>query len=347
MANVIDWLVLTADQARGGRGVRGYALAWFLRTYFGRRAVVIAAPAELRQRQGPRTEFLFIGLPSSLAPDELRRLIDQAQPRVVVPFDYLDRHELAWTAPQEAELRAAGDRYFKPWFEPAWTYSLRMGLLPLRDSRRRQIAVTLHRAARRLGQRPAPASDVCFLGRPNRTSFIVDGAVRQVDQRVQWLLEIKRQAPDLRFAGGLTGCDEPQFHEQQAIYGDLPDLRYERGQAGFATYWQAMRRSRVALAPGGNVPWTYRHYEALYSGAVVVTLDYRRRDMLIPLPVDLMVHVPDGGSVLPAVREALKLSTGRPQLGEEVDAHLDRYLAHGAYSRRRPALIERFLAQLE
>ncbi len=291
--------------------------------------------------------MLFIGLPSSLAPDELRRLIDQAQPRLVVPFDYLDRHELAWTAPQERELRGVTDRYFKPWFEAAWTYNLRMGLLPLRTSRRRQTAIMLHRAARRVGRRPAAASDVCFFGRPNRTSFFVDGAVRQVDQRVQWLLEIKRQAPELRFAGGLTGCDEPQFHDQQAIYGDLSDLRYERNQAGFATYWQAMRRSRVALAPGGNVPWTYRHYEALYSGAVVVTLDYRRRDMLIPLPVRLMVHVPDEGSALPAVRDALELSRTRPPLEEEVYAHLETYLAHGAYSRRRPALIKRFTSQFE
>jgi hypothetical protein len=204
----------------------------------------------------------------------------------------------------------------------------------------------LHRAARRTGRRPAPLADVCFFGRANRTSFLVDGAVRQVDQRVLWLLEVKRQASDLRFAGGLTGCDEPQFHEQQALYGDLTDLRAPRDQATFATYWYAMRRSRVALAPGGNVPWTYRHYEALYCGAVVVTIDYRRRDLLVPLPVDLMVHVPDGGSVLPAVRKALELSQSRPALGEEVFAHLEHYLAHGAYSRRRPALIERFIAQL-
>jgi hypothetical protein len=344
---VCDWLVITADQAPGGRGIRGHALAWFLRTYFGRRAVGFAEPAHVRERAVPRSEFLFIGLPSSLAPNELRRLIDQAQPRLVVPFDYLDRHDLAWTAPQEAELRGASDRYFKPWFESAWTHHLRMGVLPLRDSRRRRVAVTLHRAARRLGRRNAAAHEVCFFGRPNRTSVFVDGAVRQVDQRVQWLLEIKRQAPELHFVGGLTGCDEPQFHQQESLYGDLSDLRYQRGQASFATYWQAMRRSRVALAPGGNVPWTYRHYEALYSGAVVVTVDYRRRDMLIPLPVDLMVHVPDGGSVLPAVREALELCRRHPKRGDEVYAHLERYLAHGAYSRRRPALIERFLAQLE
>jgi hypothetical protein len=60
-----------------------------------------------------------------------------------------------------------------------------------------------------------------------------------------------------------------------------------------------------------------------------------------------MVHVPDGTAVLPAVREALELSRRRPEIGEQNYHHLERYLRYGAYSGRRPALIERFMAQLE
>jgi hypothetical protein len=68
--------------------------------------------------------------------------------------------------------------------------------------------------------------------------------------------------------------------------------------------------------------------------------------MLVPLPTERMVHVPDGESVLPAVREAMELSRRRPELGEENVTHLERYLRFGAYSSRRPALMERFVAQL-
>ena len=63
-----------------------------------------------------------------------------------------------------------------------------------------------------------------------------------------------------------------------------------------------------AAFPGGNVPWTYRHYESLYAGGVVATIDFRQRDMLVPLPRENMVHVPDGAPIVPAVREAIEMS---------------------------------------
>ena len=50
--------------------------------------------------------------------------------------------------------------------------------------------------------------------------------------------------------------------------------------------------------------------------------------------------------VLPAVHEALELSRRTPQLGEQHFAHLEQYLRFGAYSSRRPALLNRFTAQL-
>jgi hypothetical protein len=101
----------------------------------------------------------------------------------------------------------------------------------------------------------------------------------------------------------------------------------------------------VLLSPGGNAPWTYRHYECLYAGGVVVSIDFRERDMLVPLPRANMVHVPDGAPVLPAVREALAWSRDRPALAEENFAHLERYLQFGSYAKNRVALIERFVAQ--
>jgi hypothetical protein len=340
---VVDWLVITADRTEAGRGVRGYTLAGFLRTYFGRRAVAMQSPEEWRHHP-IAAETIFVGLPSSLSPEELARLGERC--RRLVPFDYLDQQELAWTAEQEPTLRRLGDRYLKPWFERAWRHDLRMGMLPIRRYGRFTAAVAVDRCTHRWRPRPKPVHDVAFLGRPNETRMYVDGHVEKVDQRFHWIRDLKREATDIAAWGGLVELSEKARARLESRYGPLDDLLHSQNKVGFASYYRALRQSRVLLAPGGNVPWSYRHYECLYAGGVVATIDFRERDMLVPLPVDGMVHVPDGESVVPAVRQALELSRQEPELGERNIAHLERYLRFGAYSNRRPALMERFLAQL-
>lgn len=337
-----DWLVITSDATAHGRGVRGLTLASFLRIYFGRRAVRRRSPAAWRRRPS-NAETLFVGLPSTLTPDE----IDQLACRRLIVFDYLDSHALAWTPAQEAAFRQRTDRYLKPWRESAWNYGLRMGLLPIRRYGRMSTMLALSRATRRFGYRVRPTHDVAFLGRPNVTRFYVDGKIANVEQRVEWLLDLQRQAPDLEFRGGLVEVDPLRRQGLENVYGDLSSLwRHGQQKVNFALYFRSLQQSRVLLAPGGNVPWTYRHYECLYSGAIVVTLDYRQRDMLAPLPNDLMVHVPDGASVVPAVRQALELSAERDRMGEAVFAHLEQYFQWGRYARCRRKLLDRFLEQI-
>jgi hypothetical protein len=284
---------------------------------------------------------VFVGLPTTLESEELSQIFERTGCRRVVAFDYLDQHELAWTAEQAAAIRTRTDRYLKPWFEQAWNDGLRHGLLPLRLRGRLHAAITLDRVGQSVGYRPRPKYDVAFLGRPNRTRYFVDGAIERVDQRVQWLTEITRGAPELTLFGGFTDRRHPH------MTAEIEHLRFPRDKINFFAFWRAMRRSRVLLAPGGNVPWTYRHYECLYAGGVVVTLDYSQRDMLIPLPLEHMVQVPDRAPVLPAVREALERSRSQPQTADAVYAHLEQYLQRGAYSRSRPKLLERFLAQID
>jgi hypothetical protein len=339
-------LVITADCVRAGRGVRGYTLAWFLRTYFGRRRVGVAAPAELR-KSPIAADTLFLGLPSSLTPEEIPSLLGAGAYRRIVLFDYLDEQQLAWTPEQEAALRPHCRHYLKPWRESAWNYDLEMGLLPIRRSARLSSAILLDRARRRIGRTPKPQYDVAFLGQPNNTRVLVDGDVRAIDQRFHWLNDLKREAPDLRFWGGFIGGEPQIIHRLTAEHGDFSHLYYPGGRISFPNYYRAIRRSRVLLAPGGNVPWTYRHYECLYAGDVVVTIDFRQREMLIPLPNEGLVHVPDGAPVVPYVHEALELSRKRPGIGEENYAHLEHYLRFGDYSRKRTELIERFVKQLE
>ncbi|HMO86611.1 MAG TPA: hypothetical protein PKC18_16995, partial [Lacipirellulaceae bacterium] len=318
-----DWLVITADQPGVGRGVRGHALTWFLRTYLGRRAVVLRAPQQVGEEPLPRTEHLFVGLPTSLTSDGLRRLVAQAQPRRLVAFDYYDRHELAWTMDQEQAFRESNALYFKPWHDPGWTYDLTMGLLPLRTNPRLAAAVAGDRLLRHIGWRPRPRYDVAFLGRPNRTRICVDGQIRKLDQRIDWLRELKREAPELKLWGGVTHAPDPQDYSANRRVPDISDLKFPQSSVGFFCYWRELRRARVLLAPGGSAPWTYRHYECLYAGGVVATIDFRKRDMLVPLPREGMVHVPDGEPVLPAVRQAIEVGQRRPQLAEENVAHLE------------------------
>jgi hypothetical protein len=345
-----DWLVITADRVRAGRGVQGWTLGWFLRTYFGRRRVAVVSPNQFRRslRRKPSrarlsADTVLVGLPTSLDAEELAALPAATRCRRLAAFDYRDQQTLAWTAEQEAALRSVTDLYLKPWYEPSWNYGLRMGLLPIRRYGRLTATIAAERLLRR--RRPPPQYDVMFLGRPNRTRMFIDGKTKKVDQRVEWIRQLRRESPDLKFHGGLVDVLPRERRWLELKFGETADLFHDQPTVGFLDYWRAMRRARVVLAPGGNVPWSYRHYEALYAGAVVVTIDYRQRDMLVPLPCDGMVHVPDGESVVPAVREALDRSRREPELGARNITRLERYWRYGDYAQNRQALIDRFTAQ--
>ncbi len=345
---VPNWLVITADPPGVGRGVRGYALFWFLRTYFGRRSVAKRSPAQVRDGAVPQADTLFLGLPTSLSPDEIRRLHDTVRPRRIVLFDYLDLHELAWKPEQEPVLRELTDRYFKPWHEPAWQYNLRMGILPLRTHRQLFLSIAWDRLRRNFRHPPERQFDVGFLGRSNRTAVLgSNGEIEFLHQRTGWLRELRDHAPDLTLAGGLTEWDSDHFRKRTQSEPDLPLLCYRRNSVTFPAYWRLVSNCRVLLSPGGNAPWTYRHYESLYAGAAVVSIDFRNRDMLVPLPPGGMIHTPDGAPVVPAIRAALELYRSRPALAEENFAHLERYLYYGSFAKNRTALIDRFTAQLE
>ena len=348
---MLDWLVIGADAKPAGRGVRGMALVWFLRTYFGRQAVRYVEPKEYRDESGVSAETVFLGLPTSLTPEEIENLPNRSGCRRLVAFNYFDEYELAWSDDQAAAFRQVGEAYLKPWKEPVWStlpeYSgLRMGTLPIRRYGRFTWARRIDRWKRWFARRPEPKYDVAFLGRPNHTRFIVDGEITGIDQRVEWMLDLKRNAPELRIWGGLVEVNDKHRQVLTERHGDIDDLLYQGSKVNFATYWQNIRRSRVLLAPGGNVPWTYRHYECLYAGAAVATLDFREREMFVPMPTHNMTHVPDGESCLSAVREALEMYLTRPRLGDENIEYLETYLKDAAYSQSRAALMVRFEEQL-
>jgi hypothetical protein len=68
---------------------------------------------------------------------------------------------------------------------------------------------------------------------------------------------------------------------------------------------------------------------------------------LIPLPVDGMIHVPDGVSVLEAIDNALALRRQAPELAAANIRQLEHFLQDGDYTRQKPELMDRFLTQFE
>jgi hypothetical protein len=180
--------------------------------------------------------------------------------------------------------------------------------------------------------------DVAFIG--NATAI-----ENRIHQRIQWIREIKAAADRFSFWGGIA-ANETTRARLQRRFGDLADLCYPHGRVGFLTYFRHLTRSRVALAPAGNARWSYRHYEAIYAGAVVVSTDFRRIQTLIPLPRGRMIHVPDHASVVPAIEQALEMRRREPEVIHQNVQFLERYLHYGDYCRSKPELMDRFLAQL-
>jgi hypothetical protein len=327
------FLIVSGD-GRGGRGARGLNLYWFLAGFHGRRAVQIVSSSDL-DASARTCDVLFVGLPTKLRKDALAGI----RFRQLVLFDYEDATEVLLNEDQTF-LPALTNRYLKVWVEPGWDAAWKFGVLPIRRQVLRLPTYLRYlRLTAMLGRRePERIHDVSFLGAP--------GGVVVGNQRVRWLSEIARNNNGrFRFFGGLVASDEyrRELAEQKI---DTTGVFYEGERMGFHGFFDSMRRSRAVLTPKGNARWSYRHYESIYAGAIPVSCDMRHSRTLIPLPLEGMVHVPDGASVMPAIDEALALERRSPDIREANVQFLERYLHYGDYSRKKPELMDRFMAQL-
>jgi hypothetical protein len=332
---VRKFLVVMSEKPGHGRGVNGWTLVRFLRTYVGFGEVACCSAADLLLGGPVGAETVFLGLPSPVTARHLGAL----RGRRVVLYDLYDEHHPMWTDTNRPLLLGLSGLYLKAWTDPGWDFGVTMGLAPIRRYGKLRLALEAGRLRRALGL-PAPPHrfDVLFLGAA--TGRDPAGAS---NQRVEWLLELEALGGHLGLWGGLLGQTMgPRLLER---YGDLSRFTLRR-KVPFWRYFGALQRSRVALTPEGNAPWSYRHYEAIYARSLIVTSDFRPLQTLIPLPMEGMVHVQAGEPVVPAIERALALRRDRPELLEENVRFLERYLERGMYSRRRPELWERFVAQL-
>jgi hypothetical protein len=335
------FLIVQCD-AKCGRGARGANLSRFLKIFHGRNAVEMIQARDLDGGPVRETDVLCLGMPTALAP----RHLAQIRFRRAVLFDYSDEGGPTWTPESEPWLRSLTDVYLKPWVEASWDFGMRWGVLPIR----RYPALTWHvKLLRGLFRGRYPEicrrdHEVSFLG--NCTAYYKVGTPQRYHQRIEWLRELHQSEKHFSFWGGLQASPANRARLEPQL-GDLTDLIAPEGRLLFSQFFYHLLRSQVVLTPAGNARWSYRHYEAIYAGALLVSNDFRAVRTLIPLPRDNMLHVADHAPVVPVIAAALERLAREPSLPRQNIDFLETYLQNGDYHRRKPQLMEEFLSQID
>lgn len=315
------------------------SLYWFLIAYFGRSKVHLMRPSELlHSSRKLKTDWLFIGLPTTLNAKHLANI----QFNRMALYDASDSNELNFEFSDRTFLTSQTDVCLKNWRDDRWTETMKVGLLPIKRppwNNRLRTALNLESLKQSLGFKQAKNYDVGFVARPT-------GSLT-TNQRLRWLVEIKQARPDWKLWGGLVGgAYMKQIAKQEVAPEILDSLWLNKKKIGFLSYFAGLRQSKVALAPSGYAPWTYRHFEALYAGCVVVSNDLSHFEFLIPFPRETMVEVGDAEAVVPAIERALGMLEDSPGILEQNRKVLDRWLDRAKYSRRCPDTLDRFFSHL-
>ena len=335
------FLIVQCD-ANCGRGARGANLSRFLRIFHGRGAVELVQARDLEDGPVRETDVLCLGMPTALEPRQLGRI----QFRQAVLFDYSDTGGPVWSPESEPWLRSLTDVYLKPWVEESWDFGLRWGVLPIR----RYPALTWHvKLLRGLFRGRYPElcrrdHEVSFLG--NCTAYHEIISNQRYHQRIEWLRELRQSGNPFSFWGGLQASAANRARLEPQV-GDLTDLIAPEGRLLFSQFFYHLLRSQVVLTPAGNARWSYRHYEAIYAGALLVSTDFRAVRTLIPLPLDNMLHVADHAPVVPVIVAALERLAREPSLPRQSIDFLETYLQDGDYHRCKPQLMDEFLSQID
>ncbi len=350
----VPFTVVLSDAGEHDEGVRGtrlfwwfasnffaYAelgLFWFLRTYHGSEAVQLLRPSQLLDGNTRTTRWLFVGLPTRVNHQHLQKIrFDH-----LVLYDSTDFHGINFDYSNREFLLSHTNICLKNWRDARWNYPFHVGLLPIKRPPINKLQLALMRESWRAAGRSASRLkryDVGFVARPT-------GDLNQ-NPRVRWLLELRQSRPDIRLWGGLVGGKSwrkrVKLDQQQEL---LDSLWLNRRKIGYFEYFAGLSQSKVALAPRGFAPWTYRHYEAIYARTVVISNDISQCEFLIPLPQNALLQVADNAPIVPAIESALRLYEEEPAIVDASREELEHWLDHGCYSRRRPDLWDRFQNEL-
>ncbi len=315
------------------------SLYWFLTAYFGRSNVQLLRPSELLDRKVKlKTDILFVGIPTQLNAQHLSGI----KFKRLVLYDASDNNELNFEFSDRRFLESQTDVCLKNWRDDRWQETFKIALLPIKRppwNNRLRNALNLESLGRSLGGPVKRRFDVGFVARPT-------GSLT-TNQRLRWLVEISTNRPDFKLWGGLVGNpDMRQLAEKEVPPAILQNLWLNKKKIGFQSYFTGLRQSKVALAPSGYAPWTYRHFEAMYAGCVVVSNDLSHYEFLIPFPRETMVEVGDHESVTPAIDRALSMIEKSPDIAQENRKYLERWLDRGKYSHKCKDTLDRFFGQL-
>lgn len=343
---MLRFLIVASDLPGTAADLCGGLLYDFLSLFFGSDQVRIITPNDLDGDESFQTEYLFIGVPTSLNDRQLRNL----KFRSAALFDYHDGEVARWGDSDQKLLRSVTDLYLRCSDAGEPNGGMRAGLLPVFRKPNLAIGVAARQFWRRGLRLPIrPQYDVSFLGSPTALTLRTEDNISTYNQRVEWLREIKNDRSRLKFWGGLV-CNATVLSSLRDIeeqYGCVKDITYTGKKTTFFRYFYHACHSRVVLAPAGYSRWTFRLYEALYSGAAMVATDMRKVRMLIPLPKYNIYFVADHDPVMPTIHRAIQSHQRNPERFESNIEFLEQYLHRGRYSCDKPMIAEMFMDQLE
>lgn len=315
------------------------SLFWFLTAYFGRSKIQLLRPSQLLNRTAKlKTDLLFVGIPTTLNSQHLAGI----EFNRMVLYDSSDDDKLNFGFSDRPFLESQTDICLKSWRDNRWHETIKIALLPIKRpplNNRMRIALNVEATRQNFLGPTVKRFDVGFIARPT-------GSIT-TNQRLRWLIEISTQRPDLKLWGGLVGDAYMRSLAEQQVPPDiLESLWLNKKKIGFLSYFAGLRQSKVALAPSGFAPWTYRHFEAIYAGCLVVSNDLSHYEFLVPFPRETMIEVGDQQSVTPAIDRAFSMLELTPEIVIENRQYLDRWLDRGRYSHRCIDTLDRFFGQL-
>ena len=311
-------------------------LYWFLREYYGGESVELLRPSELLRRSATwQTDYLMVGVPTRLSREHLKNV---RYGRMLL-YDSSDHDGINFLYSDEQFLLSKADCCLKHFRDRRWSLPVRIGLLPIkRPPLNNRLYWKLRRcsldAVMPVQDRPF---DVGFVARPT-------GDVRS-NVRLRWLVELAKSDCGFSRWGGLVGG--PVWQDEFADHAIPADCWMGRKKVGFSEYFDGLCQSKVALAPSGYAPWTFRHYEAIYAGCMLVTEDLDPYDFLVPIPSQSVVQVGPGKSVVDGVREAVDLSLSEPNRVVEARRELEKWIDQGRYSKGCHLTLDRFWKEME
>lgn len=327
---------------KSGRGARGKNLKVFLDTYYGKNSTSLISYKKFHSSNTFSVDHLFIGIPSAITAKDLNRI----NYKKIHLFDYGDNHCIDWGDSDSELFLSCYDTYLKPWVQDNWSDAIRWGTLPIRRNRSLALSlmITRFKGSEIYENSNGRKYDLSFLGNP-----VVGWSEKPGSEpkyiRVNWLEEISLQNK-FSFKGGFFMRGESAHRLRDEASDSMKHYFLNKGRMNFFSYFNLMINSKSTLAPPGNALWSYRHYESIYAGTMPISADFRHARMLIPLPLDGMIHIRNGDSVVRGVEKAVKKLTDCPFIIKENLNFIEKYLTNGLYDKKKKQLLERFMSQI-